>query len=139
MGISPEDRAAIAELNTRFFFALDGHDVEGWCATFTTDGVFASPYGEFPGHDARAEFLRGHIAAGREDGTRHMTVNFAIDDGGDVTMRSYVVKVQVETSPGIVATGVYDDVLVPTSDGWRFARRSLSIDPGAFAAQAAAP
>lgn len=139
MDLSPEDRAAIAELNSRFFFALDAHDVDAWSATFTDDGVFASPYGEFPGHDERSRFLRGHIDAGREDGTRHMTVNFAIEGSGtNVTMRSYVVKIQVEQSPCIVASGVYEDVLVRTADGWRFARRSLSIDPGAFAAQAQA-
>jgi 3-phenylpropionate/cinnamic acid dioxygenase small subunit len=140
MALSSEDRFQIAELNSRFFFALDNHDLDAWSATFTEAGVFASPYGEFPGHEQRTEFLRGHIDAGREDGTRHMTVDLAIDDAGDrARMRSYVVKLQVEQAPHIVATGVYEDELVRTGEGWRFARRALSIDPGAFAAQADAP
>jgi len=138
MPLSSEDRFAIAELNSRFFFALDDHDLDAWSATFTEDGVFASPYGEFPGHEQRTAFLRGHIDAGREDGARHMTVDFAIDEAGDgAAMRSYVVKLQVVEAPHIIATGVYEDEVVRTDDGWRFARRTLAVDPGAFAAQAA--
>lgn len=136
MSSAVEDRLAISELNSRFFMALDDHDIDAWSTTFTDDGIFFSPYGEFAGDEARKQFLRAHIDAGNENGTRHVTADFAIELHPDrATMRSYVVKLQVVESPSIVATGVYKDELVRTIEGWRFARRVLKVDPGVFAAR----
>lgn len=139
MPLSIEDKIAIQELSSSFCFCLDTHDVDGWIDTFTEDGVFEATYGTFNGPDEIRNFITGHIAAGKEDGKRHTMSNFVIEGNGDeARMRSYVVKFEVEKSPGVNASGLYVDELVRTADGWRFKRRKLEVDPGVFAAQAAA-
>ena len=139
MPLSTEDKLEIQELSSRFAFFLDTHDVDGWIGTFTEDGVFETTYGTFDGPDEIRDFIVKHIAAGKEDGKRHAMTNFVIEgDGDEAHMRSYVVKFEVEKSPGVNASGLYVDDLVRTADGWRFKRRNLTVDPGVFAAQAAA-
>jgi len=107
---------------------------DAWTGCRIPDGTFVANYGTFEGHPAIKDFLRGHIAAGKEDGARHLGVNHVIEgDAKRAHMYSVVVKLQVEQPPFIIATGVYRDTLVRTSDGWRFESRRLDIDPGAFA------
>jgi hypothetical protein len=65
--------------------------------------------------------------------------NYAIEGDGDrATVYCLVVKIQVEKAPFIIASGVYNDVVVRTAEGWRFESRQLDVDKGVFAAAAAA-
>ncbi|MFE2872970.1 nuclear transport factor 2 family protein [Embleya sp. NPDC059259] len=135
MPLTVEDKLAIQELAARQFKYLDAHDVDAWAQCWIPDGTFVANYGTFQGHTSIKEFLRGHIAAGKEDGARHLGVNHVIEgDAERAEMYSVVVKLQVVQSPFIIATGIYRDTLVRTPDGWRFESRRLDIDPGVFAA-----
>ncbi|MEU0938075.1 nuclear transport factor 2 family protein [Embleya sp. NPDC005971] len=135
MPLTVEDKLAIQELAARQFKYLDAHDVDAWAQCWIPDGTFVANYGTFQGHTSIMEFLRGHIAAGKEDGARHLGVNHVIEgDAERAEMYSVVVKLQVVQSPFIIATGIYRDTLVRTPDGWRFESRRLDIDPGVFAA-----
>ncbi|WP_051793227.1 nuclear transport factor 2 family protein [Amycolatopsis jejuensis] len=140
MALSVEDKTAIIELSNSQMRALDNHDVEGWVGAWVPDGKFVSTYGTFTGVAERTEFIRGHIAAGKEDGARHLLTNYVVDGDGDTaTVTCIVTKLQVEAPPFIIATGLYQDVVVRTAEGWRFASRQLDIDRGVFArAEAAA-
>ncbi|MCU1625255.1 MAG: hypothetical protein JWP64_204 [Pseudonocardia sp.] len=139
MPLSVDDKLAIQELSNTHVKYLDAHDVEAWANCWLADGKFIATYGTFTGHEAIKEFIRGHIAAGKEDGARHVLSNYVIEGDGDrATVYSLVVKIQVEKAPHIIATGVYNDVAVRTADGWKFESRQLDVDNGVFAAAAAA-
>lgn len=139
MPLSTEDKLAIQELSNTHMKHLDAHDVDAWVGCWLPDGQFVATYGTFTGHDAITEFIRGHIAAGKEDGARHVMTNYVIDGDGDrATAYCLVVKLQVEKAPHIIATGVYNDVVVRTPAGWAFESRRLDVDNGVFAAAAAA-
>jgi hypothetical protein len=135
MSLSADDKIAIQELSNTHVKYLDAHDVEAWAGCWVPNGKFIATYGTFEGHEAIKEFIRGHIKAGKEDGARHTLVNYVIEGDGDrATVYSLVVKVQVEKAPFIIATGVYNDVVVRTAEGWKFESRQLDVDPGVFAA-----
>ncbi|MEV4184086.1 nuclear transport factor 2 family protein [Streptosporangium canum] len=139
MSLSVEDKLAIQELSSTQMRFLDAHDVDGWVGCWVPDGQFIATYGTFTGHDAVKEFIIGHIAAGKEDGARHLMTNYVIEGDGDrATSYCLVLKVQVEKAPHIIASGVYNDVLVRTPEGWKFESRRLDVDKGVFAAAAAA-
>ncbi|MEU6264888.1 nuclear transport factor 2 family protein [Saccharopolyspora shandongensis] len=134
MSLSNEDKLAITELSNSQMRSLDNHDVEAWVGAWVPDGKFVATYGTFAGHDAIREFIQGHIAAGKEDGVRHLLTNYIVDGHGDRgTARCAVTKLQVEKPPFIIATGIYQDVVVRTAEGWKFESRQLDIDHGVFA------
>ncbi|WP_406813492.1 nuclear transport factor 2 family protein [Mycobacterium sp. M23085] len=136
VSLSTDDKIAIQELAHRQLNYLDTHDVDSWADCWIPDGKFIATYGDFEGHEAIKEFIRGHIAAGKEDGARHLLTNYVIESDGDDRARvsSLVLKVQVVKPPFIIASGVYNDVVVRTPAGWKFESRRLDVDPGAFAA-----
>jgi hypothetical protein len=135
MSLSAEDKIAIQELSNTHVKYLDAHEVEAWAGCWVPNGKFIATYGTFEGHEAIKEFIRGHIKAGKEDGARHTLMNYVIEGDSDrATVYSLVVKVQVEKAPFIIATGVYNDVVVRTSEGWKFESRQLDVDNGVFAA-----
>jgi hypothetical protein len=139
MPLSLDDKDAIKELSITHFRHLDNHNVDAWAECWVPDGKFIATYGLNDGHEEIKEFLRGHIAAGKEDGARHLSMNYVIDGDGDTAnVYSLVVKIQVEKPPFIIATGVYTDVVVRTPEGWKFKSRQLDIDAGVFAAAEAA-
>jgi hypothetical protein len=93
MGISNLDKRDIEEALFRLYAALDDHRPEGFAGAFSPEGTFQSRYGVYKGHDAIAAFIRSHIAAGAEDGARHLLSNFIIDEeGSGAVARCYLVK-----------------------------------------------
>jgi ketosteroid isomerase-like protein len=134
MPLSTDDKLAIIELSNAQMRSLDDHDVDAWLSAWVPDGVFVATYGTFAGHAAIREFIDGHIAAGKEDGARHLMTNYVVEGDGDhATVTCAVTKLQVEEPPFIIASGIYRDVVVRTADGWRFTSRELTIDRGVFA------
>jgi 3-phenylpropionate/cinnamic acid dioxygenase small subunit len=121
-----EDRLAVADL-----IALHGHLVDSGAfdrfdELFTADVIYdVSGLGGEP--------LLG-IAAIRDAGLRlgaanpagHHVTNILIDQAADgsVTARSKFLGVRRD---GTVGTGVYEDVVVRTPDGWRISHRRILI------------
>jgi hypothetical protein len=134
MSLSVEDKLAIIELSNSQMRSLDNHDVDAWIDAWIPEGKFIATYGTFSGHDAIREFINGHVAAGKEDGVRHLMTNYVVDGDGDTaTITCAVTKLQVEKPPFIIASGIYKDTVVRTSAGWKFVSRQLDIDYGVFA------
>ncbi|MBO0728591.1 MAG: nuclear transport factor 2 family protein [Acidimicrobiaceae bacterium] len=116
-----EDRDEILQLLYRYNHAIDGGDAEGWADTFTEDAEFD---------------VAGHVTTGREalvkfasdvHGTRHIVSNPLIEVTGDTAaVRAYLV---VYHGMQMVTIGSYQDELVRTPAGWRFARRAFTPDP----------
>ena len=69
---------------------------------------------------------------------RHWNTNLSIKPSKDGASASvFLMLVDVGTK-GIVATGMYNDTLVKTANGWRFKSRATKMDTAA-PAPAAAP
>jgi uncharacterized protein (TIGR02246 family) len=124
------DHLAIRELTARYNRAFDDVDSEAWADTFTPDGVM--DYGGDPiaGRDALVALSR---ATGF--GYVHMTTDPIIEIDGDRATQSCSVIIaqrsQARDQVSVAMTGRYDDELVRTPDGWRFRRRTASLDVGA--------
>ena len=125
MTLSVGDRLAIHEL-----LALHGHLVDEGALDrlrelFTDDVTYdLTPLGgtTLSGIDAIA-------ASAKELGDRnpvaHLVTNVVVTEhDGEVTTRSKFIGVRRD---GSVGSGVYDDLLRRTAEGWRIARRRVSL------------
>jgi hypothetical protein len=80
------------------------------------------------GHDELRAFVVGRAGIAPR---RHLVSSILVDGEGDRAMlRAYlqVVAMGDDGSLQVAVQGTYDDELVRTADGWRFARRSFSPD-----------
>lgn len=121
------DRDAIRDLLARYTYNGDRGRVAELAACFADHGVL-----EYPGNRAQGP---GAIAATLGSGgtrnpvptfVRHHITNPLIEVVGDMaTARSYFA---VHSDIGPDHSGTYDDKLVRTAEGWRFARRRVRVD-----------
>lgn len=132
MELTAEDRLEIYELYSRWCVLLNTGDEEGWARLFTDDGVW-----EFAHLGVRAvgrEALRAFAAEvhARERGlTRHYMHNVLLEGhGSEVHGRADIELLDLRTDGDarIVKTARYEDRIVATDGGWRFAQRSLFWD-----------
>ena len=129
------DRNEIRELTARYNRCFDDGDAEGFAATFTEDGVM--------------EVVGGFSAEGREGlakmcrrvpyGVVHVTVDAIVSVDGDRATQDVTILTLQRPKPDaapedrrtvLERSGRYHDELVRTAEGWRFARRSASLDGG---------
>ncbi|MEO1133796.1 MAG: nuclear transport factor 2 family protein [Cyanobacteria bacterium J06639_1] len=140
-GLTADDRLAIQELNSRYFYAIDGLTAllpgdpdRHWAETFAPDGSFSivdadgSILMDVQGTDALVEAYRSFPDVAT---TRHWINDLLIEtDGDDVKSGCYIIAMNIAANPAaIVRTGVYRDRLVKGSDGWKFQNRTLILDP----------
>lgn len=125
MGLTTDDRLAIHDL-----LALHGHLVDAGALDrlgelFTDDVVYdLTPLGGtvLEGVDEVAASAR---ELGVNNPVAHLVTNILIEEPGDeVTARSKFLGVRRD---GSVGSGVYDDVLRRTPEGWRIARRRVTL------------
>ncbi len=129
------DRARIRELTARYNRCFDDGDPEGFAATFTEDGVMEVTGGPTTtGRAALAEMCR-HTPYG----IVHVTVDAIVEVDGDRAVQDVTLLVVTRPAPDAPAdkrssrvqrSGRYRDELVRTADGWRFARRTATLDGG---------
>lgn len=129
------DWTRIRELTARYNRCFDDGDVEGFAATFTEDGVM--------------EVIGGFVVEGRQGlqemcrrtpyGVVHVTVDPTIDIDDDTAVQDVTVMVLQRPKPDaapaerhttLERSGRYHDELVRTAEGWRFKRRSVTLDGG---------
>lgn len=127
MPLAPEDLFAIQQLYARYNHAIDFGDADGWAACFTEDGVFSAPGTEVAGRESLRTFAADFSTRMR---ARHWTNNLLIDGDGDVARgRCYLALLRLgEEGVRIAATGRYEDELVRAGEGWRFRRRTVTMD-----------
>ena len=123
------DRESIRDLVCTFGMSIDDRNQPAFAATFTEDGVLDAGWGgRIEGRRAIAT-MTGLPATWR---TQHFFGNIAIDLQGDLaTTRAYMVATHVFDPADIKqharAGGWYEQKLVRTADGWRFAYVKLVI------------
>lgn len=143
MSLSPRDHLAIQQLCARYYVTTDTKDVDGFmdCWVDDDDIHFESAFGDFSGRDGIRAFEEEHVHGGMAEGKRHLLGNVVITPGEDddtARVSSYLVVLEVEQLPTIVATAHYPSCLVERTDsGWKFRHRKMNVDPGfeAFMAQ----
>jgi hypothetical protein len=126
--LTTQDYIDIQQLYARYNLAIDTGDGEGWAATFTPDGIFNNTN---QGHDALVQFIKDW--RDKRDGAnrRHLNSNMALTPTADGAKGAiYLLLLNVGVRPATIATtGIYEDVLVRTPQGWRFKSRIVHADP----------
>lgn len=128
MALSVEDQLAIQQLYAKYNHALDFGNVEGWVATFTPDGTFASGANSFKGGEQLAAFATGFSSRMK---ARHWTNNLIVEadgDGASGTCYLQLLNVADPKTPTVLTTAIYRDSLTKTADGWRFTSRAVTAD-----------
>jgi hypothetical protein len=123
-----DDYVAIQQLYARYNVAIDTGDAEGWASTFTPDGVFNN---STRGHDALVQFVRDWRDKRNGANRRHWNSNLVITPTADGASGSvYLILLDIGVKPPVAATtGMYEDMLVKTAQGWRFKTRIVHGDP----------
>ncbi len=123
-----DDLVAIWNLDAAYCHRIDAGDGDAYAELFTPDGVFeivglttARGHGELAAN-ARA-FPRLMPRTRHQIHDTHVVV-----DGDRAHQLAYLSVVGVGAEPRLVQTGRYEDELVRTDRGWRFARRRLTLD-----------
>jgi 3-phenylpropionate/cinnamic acid dioxygenase small subunit len=125
------DKDAIHELLARYCFLLDGYRLREFGALFTADGEWSSRNGNATGPEAIERLLRGMVPEPAPGARRkHFTTNIIIGLAGDsaAVISNFLVVRDSPSGPAIAVAGTYDDVVVRTSEGWKFKSRKLSHD-----------
>lgn len=129
-----EDVYEIEKLKARYADAVDGgwtgtkaHDPDAVVALFVPDGVWDSgDYGGGAGHEG----IRAFMATGEAimPFAFHHITNPRIDvDGDRATARWHALLAVTLEDRAQLQTGIYDDVLVRTPEGWRFERLQFTL------------
>jgi len=126
--MSAEDIIEINHLTNRYNQAADSGNGEAFAATFTEDGVLEMP-GSDPIAGRNALVASGDSFPQLIEGVRHWTNNQVVDiDGDSATASCYLLLMGAGSPPTFMTTGIYSDELTRTDQGWRFTKRSVSLD-----------
>lgn len=123
-----EDELAIRALTARYNFAIDEGRAEEWADTFTPGGTFESSLlGASTGREALIAFVEGFSTQMK---ARHLTTDAIVEvDGDRAHQRCYLLFVDITGGAArLSTTGVYEDDLIRTPDGWRFTHRRITPD-----------
>ncbi len=139
--MSVEDRFAILEVIANYSYTYDAKDADAYAALFTEDAVFEVYAGrEKPlvyneGREAIRTWARGlHEEMPEGYQSRHNQSGTVFEELGPDAARTRTMLLGTrrypgDKAPGVSGTGVYSDEWRKTPEGWRFARRTLHMDP----------
>ncbi len=133
------DKVEIAEMQSRYMYALDWYDADVYAGLFVEDGVLEWPEGYAKGREqihaacVKIGAFYGRLAAAsaptKAPHLRHFVTNQVIDIRGDTARaRAYWFDLDNDNKPRwpyVAGYGYYEDDLVRTADGWRFTRRLI--------------
>ncbi len=115
-----DDLESIRQLLARYCIAADQCRFEDWVSLFGEDGVMYAFRRDWVGRDMLTSFITN-----APEGI-HLNTSLQIElDGDRARVLSNFAFYNLDMELG--SMGVYDDVVVRTEDGWRFARREIQI------------
>jgi len=131
------DKVELVELCARFDLAIDSNDIEAYVSLWTENPVMEMDGTTARGQEALRAFFVEHVKT-LGHGRRHLSLNHVVlsIEGDSATATSYMVVIEAEKAPAVVASGVYSDTLQRVDGRWKFARRKLDVDRGLQAASA---
>jgi uncharacterized protein (TIGR02246 family) len=124
--LTASDRFEIYELYARYAHCYDFGRAAELASLFTVDGSFVRPgLDRLEGREAIREYVAERTVAA--PGCVHQTGNIYLEELADGKVRGHAYAVVMRLAPGDVLRcrnlGFYDDVIVASDQGWRFARR----------------
>jgi len=134
------DVIEIQNLVARYCLTTDNADAEAfmqcWVDAHEFGGYESGAFGSMATWQAMYEFERHHVGpGGMANGKRHQVLNLLIEpvSATEAHVTHDMIVLEVADAPRVIATGRYDkSVVVKTASGWRFKRRTLSVDTGFF-------
>jgi ketosteroid isomerase-like protein len=125
------DRIEIQELTARYNRAADDGDADALVAVFTPDGAMTmSSAGQQRAFRGAADLHA--MLGGRPPGiTVHATTDSIVELDGDEARQQctlLLIRRLHDAGKASFRTGRYEDRLVRTPDGWKFAERAVTID-----------
>lgn len=125
--LSAADRFKIQDLLARYNWAVDTDDADAFAESFAEDGQFVTSRRVFEGRDDMRE-LMAYLHDKRSRNERsliHSISNLVVEPYGDeVRLVAQLMGPRIgDDGSHTLQLGWYDDRLVLTADGWRFARR----------------
>lgn len=132
--LTAQDYTEITELYARLYQGSDLRELDTWLANFAEDAVFVFPNGDqVTGKTALSEFRKKSFAGQTGDSKRrHWTAGVALTPMPDGTAKGRAYWMMIDGSqkqPILAQSGTFDDVYVKTSDGWKFKRHGVRMDP----------
>jgi SnoaL-like domain len=141
VALSAIDYFEIQQLYSRYCFAIDLGDIEGFAACFTEDGAFqvlglpagAPAAGRTIGHDA-LKVMDRNLYEGLQGHSRHWVSPTAMVIEGDeheVKAKAYLTVFRVGSAPaaGVILTAIYWDTIRNVDGHWLFSERLVQSDP----------
>lgn len=122
--LSADDMAEIQNLYAQYNLMLDSGDAEGWADTFVENGRFGNSEGRAALIGFAENFHEGNPQSRHWNTNLHVTPT-AEGAAGTTYLMLYNAGVR---PPSVTASGIYQDVLVRTPQGWRFQSRQVQID-----------
>lgn len=127
MALTADDTIEMLQLYARYNTAIDTGDGDGFARCFVADGVFDGGMGVQTGHEAIASFARKTHEA--MPGMRHNAGNIVFDESAEgATGSAFLIGYLAGGGFKVIVTGRYQDELVRSPDGWRFAKRIFRAD-----------
>ncbi len=137
-----EERALIEDLQARYMFAFDWHDVDKYVSCFTEDGIVDIVGMKWQGHKELREMLAGMVQEDPEDESkpvepegpypatgRHNITNIVLKiDGDTATGRAYWFNYgnrNPERKAVLNSYGHYEDDMVKVNGKWLFKKRLI--------------
>jgi hypothetical protein len=124
MPSATEDRDEIRQLMYRYGHCWDNFDAQGWADVFIEDGVYWEGGGPIiKGRDELVAYAQD--TSPLFSGRFHIVTNQLIDvEGDEAKAHSYFCIIE-GLNPCL--TGTYDDDVIRTPQGWRFAKRVVTV------------
>jgi hypothetical protein len=145
--LTASDVDEIRNLVARYCITTDNADADAFMRTWVEPAEFggydSGAFGRIDSWQQMLDFERHHVGpGGMANGKRHLSLNVLIEPlgAGEAHVTHDLMVVEVAEVPRVVATGRYDrSVVVKAPQGWRFKRRTLTVDAGFFKAAPATP
>jgi ketosteroid isomerase-like protein len=125
-----DDRAAVIDTVNRYATALDSRDWALLDEVFTPDAVGDFGAGPLSGREALRDLVRRVVGGGGP--SQHLLGNHRVEVDGDTArcvcqVRAFSAGSGAAGGGSYELLGEYRDQLVRTPDGWRIARRDMTI------------
>jgi uncharacterized protein (TIGR02246 family) len=124
--LSGTDYGEINALYARYAYAFDSSDQDMFASVFTPDGEFVTGTRTTAGVTALKAMASGRGPKKERPKIFHLTMNVLITPTETGASGSaYVITVDLAKNQVISGGGVYEDVIVKTSQGWKFKKRTF--------------
>jgi hypothetical protein len=138
--LTPADIAEIHNLVALYCVTTDNADADAFMQTWVEPAEFggydSGAFGKMNTWQEMYAFEKHHVGpGGMANGKRHQSTNIVIEgvSATEAVVTNDMLVFEVADVPYLMATGRYNkSVVVKTSKGWKFKRRTLDIDSGFF-------